>query len=114
MAFKINPTYDTTRLTTPVYTVPLEEGILGEAQMNGTILVSDKMGDVNQINDTIAHEDIHIDQMNTPFKLPSGEITKLLAYDNDNVYWKGKVFPRSEMEEGDKELEWEADAYKRA
>ena len=114
MAFKINPIYDTTKLTTPVYTVPLEEGILGEAQMNGTILVSDQMRDVNQINDTIDHEAIHIDQMKTPFKLASGEITKLLSYDDDNVYWKGKVFPRSEMEEGDKELEWEVDAYRRA
>ena len=52
--------------------------------------------------------------MKTPFKLASGEITKLLSYDDDNVYWKGKIFPRSEMSEGDSELPWEAEAYKKA
>jgi hypothetical protein len=35
----------------------------------------------------------------------------LLSYDNDNVYWKGKTYPRDEMSEGDHDLPWEADAY---
>tara|TARA_R110000787_G_scaffold43507_1_gene106670 strand:- start:1810 stop:2157 length:348 start_codon:yes stop_codon:yes gene_type:complete len=115
MAFKLDQKpYCECKLNTPVYTKPLEDGILGEAQMNGTILVSDKMKNVDQINDTIDHEAVHIDQMKTPFKLASGEITKLLSYDDDNVYWKGKIFPRSKMSEGDSELPWEAEAYKKA
>jgi hypothetical protein len=36
-----------------------------------------------------------------------------LDYDNENVYWKGKCYPRSDMEEGAKNLPWEAEAYKR-
>jgi len=112
MAFKLDQKpYCECSLNTPVYSKPLEEGILGEAQMNGTILVSDKMENIDQINNTIEHESIHIDQMKTPFKLSSGKITKLLAYDDDNVYWKGKIFPRSKMSEGDHDLPWEAQAY---
>ena len=37
-----------------------------------------------------------------------------LDYDDDNVYWKGKKYSRSEMEEGAKDLPWEAEAYKRS
>ena len=36
-----------------------------------------------------------------------------LNYDDENVYWKGKVFPRSEMNEGDSALPWEDEAYKK-
>ena len=36
-----------------------------------------------------------------------------LDYDDKNVYWMGKVYPRSEMNEGDLDLPWEAEAYKR-
>ena len=112
MAFNLDQKpYSEFSLNTPVYSKPLEEGILGEAQMNGTILVSDKMENIDQINNTIEHESIHIDQMQTPFKLRNGDITKLLSYDNDNVYWKGKTYPRDEMSEGDHDLPWEADAY---
>ena len=35
-----------------------------------------------------------------------------LDYDNDNVYWKGKKIPRSTMDEGNKNLPWEREAYK--
>jgi hypothetical protein len=34
-----------------------------------------------------------------------------LDYDNDNVYWKGQKIPRSKMNEGDKNLPWEKEAY---
>ena len=73
MAFNLyQKPYSEFKLNTPVYSKPLEEGILGEAQMNGTILVSDKMENIDQINNTIEHESIHIDQMRTPFKLRNG------------------------------------------
>ena len=35
-----------------------------------------------------------------------------LDYDDNNVYWKGKVYPRSKMREGAKNLPWEKEAYK--
>ena len=34
-----------------------------------------------------------------------------LDYDNDNVYWKGRKIPRSTMDEGNKNLPWEKEAY---
>ena len=53
MAFNLDQKpYSEFSLNTPVYSKPLEEGILGEAQMNGTILVSDKMENIDQINNT--------------------------------------------------------------
>jgi len=37
-----------------------------------------------------------------------------LDYDNQNVYWKGKKYSRKQMQEGAKNLPWEAEAYKKA
>lgn len=34
-----------------------------------------------------------------------------LDYDDKNVYWKGKKYPRSAMKEGSKKLPWEKEAY---
>ena len=31
--------------------------------------------------------------------------------DYKNVYWKGKIYPRSKMVEGAKNLPWETEAY---
>jgi hypothetical protein len=36
-----------------------------------------------------------------------------LDYDDKNVYWKGKKYPRSKMNEGAKNLPWEMEAYKK-
>jgi hypothetical protein len=36
-----------------------------------------------------------------------------LDYDDDNVFWKGKKYPRSKMQEGSKKLPWEIEAYKK-
>ena len=71
---------------------------------NGTILVSDKItNDQEQMQSIIEHEEVHIDQVKR------GD----LDYDDDNVYWKGKVFPRDKMNEGDSALPWEDEAYKK-
>ena len=56
------------------------------------------------LDDVIAHEEVHIDQMRR------GD----LDYDDENVYWKGKVYPRDKMKEGAKNLPWEAEAYKKS
>jgi hypothetical protein len=36
-----------------------------------------------------------------------------LGYDEKNVFWKGKIYPRSKMQEGSKKLPWEIEAYKK-
>ena len=102
MAFKLTtPPYKTHQ--TPIYHVDMEDDVMGKANNNGTIIIN-KNVDPEDIPSVIAHEEIHIDQMKR------GD----LDYDDENVYWKGKKYSRSEMEEGAKNLPWEAEAYKRS
>jgi hypothetical protein len=103
MAFKLNnPPYSIDN--TPVYNVQLEDGVLGKADRNGSILVNQKIKDPSQIHDVVAHEKIHVEQ------IKRGD----LDYDDECVYWKGKCWPRKDMKEGDKNLPWEAEAYKKS
>jgi len=89
---------------TPIYQVDMEDkSVMGMANNNGSIVV-DKDLNPREVHSVIAHEKIHLEQMKR------GD----LSYDNNNVYWKGKKYPRSKMKEGDKKLPWEAEAYKRA
>jgi hypothetical protein len=102
MAFKIKPPFPIDN--TPVYHVPLEEGVLGKADKNGSILINKDVESPLQEQDIISHEMVHHDQMKR------GD----LDYDDNNVYWKGKVYPRFKMKEGDKNLPWEKEAYKKS
>lgn len=97
--FKINPPF--TEDNTPIYNTNLEDGVLGKANNNGTILVSDKITDPIERQSVIDHEKIHIDQMQR------GD----LDYDDDFVYWKGKKYSRAQMNEGAQDLPWEKEAY---
>lgn len=102
MAFKMNGApYGSDN--TPIYHVDMEDGVLGKANNNGTIIINKDIKDPKQIDDVIDHEMIHIDQMKR------GD----LDYDDDNVYWKGKTYSRNEMDEGNSALPWEAEAYKK-
>ena len=102
MAFKLgDPPYSTDNV--PVYHVPMEDGVAGKANNNLTIIIN-KNVKPEMLDDVIAHEEVHIDQMKR------GD----LNYDDENVYWKGKVYPRSKMKEGAKNLPWEAEAYKKS
>jgi hypothetical protein len=102
MAFKLKPFYSLDN--TPIYHVDMEDGVLGKANNNGTIIVSNKINSPVQLKDVVDHEMIHINQMKR------GD----LDYDDKYVYWKGKKYLRSEMQEGNKKLPWEAEAYKNA
>ena len=89
---------------TPVYSVDMDDNILGMAQNNGTILVNKNVSPLELAkNKTIEHEKVHIDQMKR------GD----LDYTDTHVIWKGKKYPRSKMKEGSKKLPWEAEAYKK-
>ena len=102
MAFKLNnPPYKIDN--TPIYHVDMEEGVMGKANKNGTIIINKDLKP-SKIDDVVAHEKIHIEQMER------GD----LDYDNENVYWKGKTYSRADMAEGAKDLPWEAEAYKRS
>ncbi len=102
MAFKLNnPPYKIDN--TPIYQVDMEDGVMGKANNNGTIIIN-KDVPINKIQDVINHETVHIDQMKR------GD----LNYDDKYVYWKGKKYSRAQMQEGAKNLPWEAEAYKKA
>jgi hypothetical protein len=81
----------------------MEDGVMGKANNNGTIIIN-KDVPINKIQDVINHEKVHIDQMKR------GD----LNYDDKYVYWKGKKYSRAQMQEGAKNLPWEAEAYKKA
>ena len=100
MAFKITPPYSMEN--TPIYNVNMEDGVMGKANKNGTIILNKDL-DPSQCNKVIAHEKVHIDQMKR------GD----LDYDDKYVYWKGKKYSRAQMQEGAKNLPWEAEAYKK-
>jgi len=89
---------------TPIYKIDMEEGVLGKANDNGTIVINKELTDPKQIEDVIDHEKVHLDQMDR------GD----LAYDNYTVTWKGKKYSRASMKEGAKNLPWEKEAYKNA
>lgn len=86
---------------TPIYEIDEEEGVMGRANSNGSITLNKNLSpEVKE--DVIRHENVHLDQMER------GD----LDYDDEYVYWKGKKYPRSTMDEGNKNLPWEKEAYK--
>lgn len=101
MAFKLTSPFPIDN--TPVYHVDMEDGVLGKANNNGTIIIN-KDVPCDKIQDVVDHEMVHINQMRR------GD----LDYDDKNVYWKGKVIPRSSIKEGDSALPWEAEAYEKS
>tara|TARA_R110001606_G_scaffold102532_2_gene224900 strand:- start:1616 stop:1924 length:309 start_codon:yes stop_codon:yes gene_type:complete len=102
MAFKLDkPPYSSN--STPIYRVGMEDGVLGKANNNGTIILRQGMT-LEQEDEVIDHEMVHIDQM----------LRGDLDYDEKYVYWKGKKIPRSSMKEGAKNLPWEKEAYDKA
>ena len=86
---------------TPIYQIDEEEGVMGRANKNGSITLNKNLSPLEQ-EDVIKHEKVHLDQMDR------GD----LDYDDKYVYWKGKRMPRSKMNEGNKSLPWEKEAYK--
>ena len=99
---------------TPVIRVPLAEGVMGEANMDGSIYINEKL-DPNsfQARQTINHEMRHATDM---------RIGKL-AYADDHVVYNGETFPRQTIngrdmikvdgkwkEAGDTSFPWEVDA----
>jgi len=99
---------------TPIIPMPLAEGIMGEANMDGTIFVSNKLDpDSAEYRQVINHEMRHA----TDMKLGK------LAYDDDHIMYNGERFEREDKngvdsilvdgkwkEAGDTGFPWENDA----
>jgi len=92
---------------TPVFRKKLDEGILGEANNDGTIFISDELEPDSPLEEhTLIHEMKHIVDMKT----------NKLGYGDDYVKWEGQTFPRKDgkikyygkwLDEGSKEFPWE-------
>ncbi|MAJ56846.1 MAG: hypothetical protein CMI74_02070 [Candidatus Pelagibacter sp.] len=86
----------------PVIKKELEEGVIAEANRDGSIYVDKDIKKNSPLEkEAIAHEKVHLDQMQR------GD----LDYDDNSVYWKGKKYSRQKMNEGSKQLPWEKEAY---
>lgn len=98
---------------TPVIRVPLEEGIMGEANMDGSIHIDKSVPKGSALEKrVIAHESLHASEMK------SGKI----AYGDDFVRDGKKTYPRKDGEikyngkwypEGDNVFPWEKRAVKK-
>ena len=114
LSFGRNPSGIDSIPGTPIIPMPLEEGIMGEANMDGTIYVNE-MIDPNspEYRQVVNHEMRHATDM---------KIGKL-AYDDDHVMYNGQRFERADIngvdsilvdgewkEAGDTGFPWEDDA----
>ena len=78
-------TYDASVSGNPVIRKKLDEGILGEANMDGSIFISDEIAVNSPIDrQVLLHEMRHA----TDMKLGK------LAYNDDSVYYDGVTYPR--------------------
>ena len=97
--FKLKPPYEIDN--TPVYLTKEKEDVLGRANKAGSINLNCEVVNPDLIKKVCDHEKVHLDQ------IERGDLT----YDDKNVYWKGKCYPRNKMQEGAESLPWEKEAY---
>ena len=95
---------------TPIFRKKLEEGIIAEANMDGSIFVDESVDPNSSMFKTaIKHEQMHLDQM------ADGRA----AYGENWVMWEGKIYfrrngmidgPNGRWPEGDENHPWEQEA----
>ena len=99
---------------TPIIRVPLEEGIMGEANMDGSIYVNE-----NIIPGSYEDRQVISHEMRQATDMKIGK----LAYEDDHIMYNGEEFPRMDIdgvdsilvdgewkEAGDTGFPWENDA----
>ena len=101
MGFKLKGApYDKSNMNIAVYKKDLTDGSVGKSNHTGIIVQSGISPEEEQ--HVIAHEKVHQEQQ------AKGD----LDYDKENFYWKGKTYPRENLNEHNEELPWEKEAYK--
>ena len=118
MAFKMKGApYCTCTLNTPIYNMEMEEGTLGVATKNGSILVDREMSPAQQ-EDTINHELIHLQDIKD-YRASDG--AKGLDYNDNELIYDGKSYARKDGKikyegewkpEGWPGFKWEQKAYR--
>ena len=81
----------------------LGKNVVGMAAKNNKIYIDSSINKNSaEGKRVIAHEKVHLAQMKR------GD----LDYDNKNFYWKGKKYPINKINDTNKNLPWEKEAYK--
>ncbi len=100
MGFKLNGIpYNKDDMNMAVYRKDLTDG--SAAKSNHTGIIIDKDLDPEMEKAAIAHEKVH------QYQQRKGD----LDYDKENFYWKGKTYPRENLNEHNEDLPWEKEAY---
>tara|TARA_Y100000389_G_C17449820_1_gene513998 strand:- start:741 stop:1988 length:1248 start_codon:yes stop_codon:yes gene_type:complete len=100
MSFKLNGApYNKDNMNIAVYRKDLKDGSAGKSNHTGIIVDKDVSPEMEKA--VIAHETVHQHQQR------NGE----LDYDKENFYWKGKTYPRENLNEHNENLPWEKEAY---
>lgn len=100
MAFKLEPKppwYNPDNMNIPIYRRDIADGAVGKSNHTG-IVVQQGLNPLLE-KAVIAHETVHQ-------KDPD------LDYDRENFYYKGKTYPRKNLNEFNRNLPWEKKAYK--
>lgn len=97
MGFKLNGApYTESDMNIPVYRKNIQDGAVGKSNHTGIIV---QEGLPKEVEDAVvAHETVH-------------QLDPHLDYDENNFYYKGKTYPRENLNEFDKNLPWEKKAY---
>jgi len=107
LSFNRKPSSDASLPGVPVIRKDLDEGILGEANADGTIFISNEIipGSEKE-KEILAHEMVHMTDM---------KVGKL-AYNDNYIKWNGNTYERKDgminyegqmIPEGDKSFPWE-------
>jgi len=100
MAFKLEPKtpwYNPDNMNIPIYRRDIADGAIGKSNHTGIVVQQGLNPLVEKA--VIAHETVHQ-------KDPD------LDYDRENFYYKGKTYPRKNLNEFNRNLPWEKKAYK--
>ena len=107
LSFNRKPSGDASLPGVPVIRQDLDEGILGEANADGTIFISNEITPGSEKEkEILAHEMVHMTDM---------KVGKL-AYNDNYIKWNGNTYERKDgminyegqmIPEGDKSFPWE-------
>lgn len=101
MGFKLKgKPYDEDNMNIAVYRKNLDDGSAAKSNHTGIILQTGLSPEMEGA--AIEHEKVHQRQQKR------GD----LDYDENNFYWKGKTYPRKNLNEHNAKLPWEVEAYK--
>ncbi len=92
--------YEKDDMNIAVYRKDIGDGSAAKSNHTGIVLQSGLSPEMEGA--AIAHEKIH------QYQQRNGD----LDYDENNFYWKGKTYPRKNLNEHNEKLPWEVEAYK--